>query len=400
MGDRTHIQQGWRRTGLWLAVVALFGLIPRPLLAAEEGEGNENISEVLIHHTADGYYVALEPFVTIELPRIFLVQTSEGSWRLDAFGSTASALHSGRYVADYEGHRYESSAELEELIAAHHHLYAELHPREGELVLDLSITRHYVFGLIAALLVLALFIPVAQRYRKGIGRTTAPRGVLQNLAEVFIVFVRDEIARPNIGEKADRFLPYLLTAFFFILFCNLLGLVPNLGAATSNLAVTGVLALFTFIIGTIYASKDHWKHIFWPPGVPVFVKPILIPVEIMGLFTRHAALAIRLFANMTAGTLVILSLIGLIFMINALFGALAAWMSTLPSVLLTLFISAIKLLVAFIQAYVFTLLSALFIGMSVAEHDHEHHEHEEEAGNETVVHAVPTSDGARVVVHG
>ncbi len=213
-------------------------------------------------------------------------------------------------------------------------------------MLDLSITRHYVFGLIAALLVLALFIPVAQRYRKGVGRATAPRGVLQNLAEVFIVFVRDEIARPNIGEKADRFLPYLLTAFFFILFCNLLGLVPNLGAATSNLAVTGVLALFTFIIGTIYASKDHWKHIFWPPGVPVFVKPILIPVEIMGLFTRHAALAIRLFANMTAGTLVILSLIGLIFMINALFGALAAWLSTLPSVLLTLFISAIKLLVA------------------------------------------------------
>jgi len=239
---------------------------------------------------------------------------------------------------------------------------------------------------------------VAQRYRKGIGRTTAPRGVLQNLAEVFIVFVRDEIARPNIGEKADRFLPYLLTAFFFILFCNLLGLVPNLGAATSNLAVTGALALFTFIIGTIYASKDHWKHIFWPPGVPVYVKPILIPVEIMGLFTRHAALAIRLFANMAAGTLVILSLIGLIFMINALFGALAAWLSTLPSVLLTLFISAIKLLVAFIQAYVFTLLSALFIGMSVAEHGHEHHEHEED--NEPVVHAVPTSDEARVAVHG
>ena len=119
----------------------------------------------------------------------------------------------------------------------------------------------------------------------------------------------------------------------------------------------------------------------------------------MGLFTRHAALAIRLFANMTAGTLVILSLIGLIFMINALFGALAAWLSTLPSVLLTLFISAIKLLVAFIQAYVFTLLSALFIGMSVAEHGHEHHEHEEE-GNETVVHAVPTSDEAQVAVHG
>ena len=382
------VNSKWYRAELWLAVV-LGGLLLPPLqaVASEATEGNENVSEVLLHHTVDGYYLSLDPIAIIELPRLFLVRTPEGSWRLDAFGSTAAALRSGRYVADYEEHRYASPAELEALIEAHHHLDAALHPREGELVLDLSITRHYVFGLLAALLVLGLFLPVAQRYRKGIGRTTAPRGVLQNLAEVFIVFVRDEIARPNIGEKADRFLPYLLTAFFFILFCNLLGLVPNLGAATANLSVTGVLALFTFIIGTIYASKDHWKHILWPPGVPVYIKPMLIPVEILGMFTRHVALAIRLFANMAAGTLVILSLIGLIFMINALFGALAAWLSVLPSVLLTLFILAIKLLVAFIQAYVFTLLSALFIGMAVAEHAHEHHEHEEE-GSETVVHAV------------
>lgn len=381
-----------RWVGLWV-VVGLLGLLPRPLWAAEAVEEEANISEVLLHHTADGYYVALEPFALWELPRLFLIRTGEGAWRLDIFGSTASALRSGRYVADYEGHLYEAPAALEELIATHRHLYAELYPREGELVLDLSITRHYVFGLIAAVLVLGLFIPVAQRYRKGIGRTTAPQGVLQNIAEVLIVFVRDEIARPNIGKKADRFLPYLLTAFFFILFCNLLGLVPNLGAATSNLAVTGVLALFTLMIGTIYASKDHWKHIFWPPDVPVFVKPLLIPVEVMGLFTRHTALAIRLFANMTAGTLVILSLISLIFMINALFGALTAWLSALPSVLLTLFISAIKLIVAFIQAYVFTLLSALFIGMSVAAHGHEPQGHEETAGETVVVHAVPDEAG-------
>ncbi len=395
MGNPTVFSYStWWRVGLWCAAI-LWNLGPRPGLAAEEGD--ENISEVLIHHTVDGYYIALEPIATIELPRLFLLRTAEGSWRLDAFGSTASALHSGRYVANYEGHRYTAADELEELIATHRHLYAELYPRDGELVLDLSITRHYVFGLLSALLVAGFFIPVARRYRKGTGRTTAPRGIWQNLAEVFIVFVRDEIARPNIGEKADRFLPYLLTAFFFILFSNLLGLIPNLGAATSNLAVTGVLALFTFVIGTIYASKDHWRHIFWPPGVPVFVKPILIPVEIMGLFTRHAALAIRLFANMSAGTLIILSLIGMIFIIHALFGALAAWLSTLPSVLLTLFISAIKLLVAFIQAYVFTLLSALFIGMSVAEHAHEHAEHEEE-GAAPVVHAVPTAGETRTVL--
>jgi F-type H+-transporting ATPase subunit a len=175
------------------------------------------------------------------------------------------------------------------------------------------------------------------------------------------------------GDKYERFLPFLLTAFFFILFANLFGLVPYGAAATSNIMVTGVLAFFTFIIGQIYASADHWKHIFWPPGVPVLVKIILIPVEFLGLFTKHIALAIRLFANMTAGTLVILSLLALIFIVNSLFGDVAAMLASPFSVLLTLFISLVKLLVAFIQAYVFAMLSALFIGMAIEEHhDHEH----------------------------
>jgi F-type H+-transporting ATPase subunit a len=159
--------------------------------------------------------------------------------------------------------------------------------------------------------------------------------------------------------------------------------VPYGAAATSNLAVTGMLALFTFVIGQVYASKDHWKHLLLgPPEVPVLVRIILVPVEILGLLTRHFALAIRLFANMAAGALVIFSLLGLVFIMNVTFGPGAAYGAAVPSILLTVFISLVKLLVAFIQAYVFTILSSLFIGMSVEEHHHDEH-HDDEYAHDT-----------------
>jgi F-type H+-transporting ATPase subunit a len=225
-------------------------------------------------------------------------------------------------------------------------------------------------------------------YRAGIGRDTEPRGLFQNLFETLVMFVRDEIVRPNLGPKSDRYLPYLLTAFFFILTCNLLGLVPFGATATSNIMVTAVLATFTFVLTQLGGTRDYWKHILWPPGVPTFVKPILIPVEILGLFTKPFALAVRLFANMTAGHLVILSLIGLIFAFNNLFGPSAGYGVAPVSVAFSLFIYLLELLVAFIQAYVFTMLSALFIGMAVTEHGHEHHEEHTHALPEPVREAV------------
>ncbi|HEX7071711.1 MAG TPA: F0F1 ATP synthase subunit A, partial [Rhodothermales bacterium] len=152
-------------------------------------------------------------------------------------------------------------------------------------------------------------------------------------------------------------------------------LVPFGVTATSNLMITAVLATITFLITQFSASKDHWLHVLWPPGVPAFVKPILIPVEILGLFTKPFALAIRLFANMTAGHLVILSLIGLIFSFAQMFGDSFGYGVAPVSVAFSLFIYLLEILVAFIQAYIFTMLSALFIGMAVAEHGHEH-EHE------------------------
>jgi F-type H+-transporting ATPase subunit a len=214
------------------------------------------------------------------------------------------------------------------------------------------------------------------------------------MMEVMVVFIRDEVAKPNIGPKYQKFLPYLLTAFFFILTANILGLVPYAGAATSNIAVTLVLAVTTFGIGLIYGTADHYKHLLLgPPDAPVLIRIILVPVEILGLITRHAALAIRLFANMIGGSLIIFSLIGLVFIMNTLFGGLAAYGAGIISTGFTVFVLLLKLVVAFIQAYVFTILSALFIGMSVEEHGHEEDEHEHERRDESAVTPVLEGDG-------
>jgi F-type H+-transporting ATPase subunit a len=361
-----------RLPALALALVSVMMIsISSPVLAAAEGEELDTVE-----HTADGVYLDFAPFGSIELPRILLVRNDEGM-RLDAFANTTAALQSGMYTLVHEsedGHieHVSDEAVLAQMIAGKVHLHSSIAPAEGEIVVDFSVTRHLVFGILAALITLIVFITLARQYATGRGCESAPRGIFQNMFESAVIFVRDEIAKPNIGDKYPRFLPFLLTAFFFILFSNILGLVPFGGAATSNISVTLVLALFTFVLGQFHASKDHWKHIFWPPGVPFAIKFILIPVEFIGLFTKHAALAIRLFANMMAGSLVILSLIGLIFTFNSIFGGVVAWGVTPVSLLMTLFISFVKLLVAFIQAYVFTMLSALFIGMAVAEHaEHE-----------------------------
>ncbi len=342
-------------------------MVPAAALASEDEETLDPI-----HHSSDGNYLDFEPFGKIELPRIFLVRRADGSLGLDVFGSTHAAFESGQYVALEAGQETEPEAHEEEREAGGHESYLDATPVPvaGEIVIDFSITRHLVFAWIAALMALLLFISLARKYGRGVGRDTAPRGVLQNMFEALIIFVRDEIARPNLGHKYKKYLPYLLTVFFFILFCNLLGLLPFGITATSNLMLTAVLAIITFVLTQLGGTKDYWMHIFWPPGVPTFVKPILIPVEILGLFTKPFALAIRLFANMTAGHLIILSLLGLIFTFNNLFGAAAGYVVSPISVAFSIFIYLLELLVAFIQAYIFTMLSALFIGMAVEEHAH------------------------------
>jgi len=376
-----------------LVALLVLGLGPAatamPAEAAEKGEVTLEgiVNNVILGHATDGYYLNFKPFANVELPRIMLVRTADGTIDVEVYGSTKSMLRNGPYgvaghgdgASDGHGELITEGEELEGAIAADAHLHSSVQRAEGSVVLDLSISRHFVFGLLSMLVVLGVFLPLARRYKQGVGRTEAPHGVFQNMMEVLVVFIRDEIAKPNIqGEKWRTFLPYLLTAFFFILVANILGLVPYAGAATSNVAVTGVLAVMTFVIVLLYSSKDHYKELFTgPPDAPVLVRIIFVPIEIVGLIMRHLALAIRLFANMMGGALIIFSLIGLIFIMNILFGQVAAVGTVIISIGFTVFILLLKLLVAFIQAYVFTILSALFIGMAVEEHHHEEHEEDD-----------------------
>ena len=236
---------------------------------------------------------------------------------------------------------------------------------EANIPLDFSITKTVAGLFFSCLVGLLLFIGLSRSYRKtGISH---PQGI-QGFLEPVILFVRDDIAIPNIGkDKYEKFIPYLLTAFFFILINNLIGLVPfppPFGAnVTGNIAVTMTLALFTFTVTQISSKKQYWKHIFATPGVPFWLLPIMVPVEILGMFTKPFALTIRLFANITAGHIIILSLIGLIFV----FKSLVALPITIPFVI---FMNCLELFVAFLQAYVFTLLSALFIGQAVVDDHH------------------------------
>ncbi len=408
------------RTPLRLALLALLAVsVTGPAWAAGEGEDLD-----AVHHTSDGNYLDFSPFPKRELPRLFVVRRADGSLGFDAFGSSTAAVASGSYaiaghgggghgegdasdltpgIENDEGDRgpglpveelAEANAEeiLGEGVEAESPYDAVLIATNGaDIVLDLSITRHLVFIFLAVTLLLVLFLPTAAKYKRGVGRTSAPKGVLQNMLETIIIYIRDEVARPNLGDKTDRFLPYLLTVFFFILACNLLGLIPFGATATANITVTAVLAIVTFVVTQFAGTKDYWGHIFNPPGVPLIVKPILVPIEFMGLFTKPFALAVRLFANMTAGHLVILNLIGLIFIIGKM-SSTAGWAVVVPSVLLTLAIYFLEVLVAFIQAYVFTILSALFIGMATAEHEHDH-DHAEDHGLTAHDAAVTTSNG-------
>ena len=208
---------------------------------------------------------------------------------------------------------------------------------------------------------------MAKRYQQK--PLVSPKGV-QSVFEPIILFIRDEIARPNIGEgKYEKFMPYLLTVFFFIWFNNLLGLLPGAANLTGNISVTMVLALFTFVITTFVGTKDYWRHIYNTPGVPWWLKipiPLMPLVEFISILTKPFSLMIRLFANITAGHIVIMSLIALVFIFESVYvGPI--------SILFGLFMNMVELLIAFIQAFVFTLLSAIYFGMAVEEHHHEEH---------------------------
>lgn len=328
----------------FIALLFLVGFSTPSFASEAETDTTEfNASEVILHHVLDDHvwHFFDGHHGTWFLP--IIVYSSEKG--LDIF-SSRNFYDEHHNLVEFNGYKLEHS----------HITLAD----SGKAVLDISITKNVAMLLINATLLLIVFFSVANAYKKNVGK--APKGI-QSFFEPIIVFVRDEIVKPNIGHHYEKYLPYLLTLFFFILFGNFLGLLPGAGNMTGNIAVTLTLAVFTFILTNVSGNKAYWGHIFWTPGVPLALRPIIMLVEVIGIFTKPFSLTIRLFVAITAGHIVLLSLICLAFIFKSVYVGAAAS-------LMVLFINLIELLVAGIQAYVFTLFTSLYIGMATAEHEH------------------------------
>ena len=350
-----------------IALAAMLMALPLTSRAEEAAEGFEPGSMIIGHvtdahswHMFDYVKDGEEHAVAIPLPVILI---NDG--HVDVFSS--AKFHHGH--ADYKGYRLVGGgATKEEIMCV---------DAEGNLTgakpVDLSITKTSAAIMIAVVLLIVIIFIAKAGYKKRPNQ--APKGI-QSLVEMLVVFVRDSIVRPMIGEKHYRhYLPYLLTLFFFIFFCNILGLIPFFPAGaniTGNIAVTATLAVITFFITNISGNKHYWVDIFNTPGVPAWLKvfPLMPLVELVGVFTKPVVLMIRLFANMTAGHIVILGFMVIIFIMSNLFGAAVGGGVSVISIFFSVFISLLECLVAYIQAFVFTMLTALYIGMAVAEPHH------------------------------
>jgi len=357
-----------RTTGILLIFILLFSFNSSFALSGstEEAAGQvdtpDEINDYIRHHLQDSHYFTLWTngktghHIGFPLP-VILIDEGLHFFMASKFhhGETV-AESNGKYYKLYHGKVYETNAEGEITLDDHNH------PTNAK-PLDISITKGVVGMLLAALLLLLGFGSLAKNYKS----STLPKG-FGRVLEPLVIYVRDEIARPNISaSKYEKYMPYLLTVFFYIWILNLLGLTPLGFNVTGNIAITACLAIFTFIIVQFSGNKEYWKHIFWMPGVPIPMKIVLMPIEILGMFTKPFALMLRLFANMTAGHFVVMSLIALMVTMKSQFGAIG---SSSMAFALAFFITIIELLVAFLQAYIFTMLSALFIGMATEEHDH------------------------------
>jgi len=350
-----------RLKSLLVAVLGLFFTVFSLSVKANEEAGEKALdpAKVIMEHIQDAHDFhfftmkkadGTEFHASIPLP-VILYSQAKG---LVVFSS--SQFHHGH--ASYQGYKLEEN---------------KIHSEDpAEVFYDLSITKNVVQMLIALTLLVVLLIGVANKYKKGQGVTTAPKG-WQNAIEPVITFVRDEVAKPNLGGKYAKYLPYLLTVFFFILINNIFGLLPGSANVTGNIAFTVVLGVISFFVILFSTNKHFWAHIFWFPGVPLPVRIfIMLPVELLGVFTKPFALIVRLFANMVAGHIIILSFITLIFIFGSM-SAVAGWGFSPLSVAFAVFIYLIEIMVAFIQAFIFTNLTAVFIGQAFEGGHDDHH---------------------------
>lgn len=284
---------------------------------------------------------------------------------LKVFMSTEDFVYKGAVVENGGQHYKYYHGKIYKTDAAGTISYDEHHHPTNEKPFDISITKNVVGLLLATVLLFLGFTALARTYKAS--PNNLPKGIARAL-EPLVIYVRDEMARPNIGEKKyKKYMPYLLSVFFLIFLLNLLGLTPLGLNVTGNISITVCLALFTFLYVNFSGNADYWKHIFWMPGVPWPMKIVLAPIEVLGMFTKPFSLLIRLFANITAGHSVVMGLIAVAFVMKQTLttpGAVGV------SFLLTLFLTVLELLVAFLQAFIFTMLSSLFIGSAVEEHDH------------------------------
>ncbi len=318
----------------------------------------EQIKEDIKHHLHDSHSFHITKGIEFPLPVIL--------WDNGLHVFSSSKFEEGNGVVESNGNYYAISH-------GNGHIYKTdasgkiEHDEKGfetnEKPLDFSITKNVFMIMVVGLIMFLLFSGLSKSYAKNGGIAKGPG----RFFEPIVLFIRDEIAIPNIGEKHyKRYMPYLLTIFFFIWFVNLFGLTPLGVNLTGNIAITSALAILTYLITTFSGNKNYWKHIFWMPDVPVFMKIVLAPIELLGTLIKPFALTMRLYANMFAGHVVLMSIIGLMFIYKS-------WVGSSLSFGLAFGLSILELLVAALQAYIFTVLSALYFGMAVEEH----HEHEE-----------------------
>lgn len=336
---------------------------------SEEEQMSAEVKEVIQHHMADDYHYIFfsdknkEKHYGFALP-VILIDNG-----LHVF--CASEFHHGEKIVEKGGQYYKLyHSKIYKTDQVGTIYYDDKHFVSNEKPWDFSITKNVINIFLAGIILLLIFGAMAKGYRKSL----VPKGVAKFL-EPIVMYVKDEIAIPNIGEKHyKRFMPYLLTVFFFIWLMNILGMTPLGVNVTGNITITFALAIFTFLITNLSGKKTYWTHIFDPLGssmpwiakIPLYI--LLIPIEVLGIFIKPFSLMIRLFANISAGHIVMMSLIGLIFILKS-------WVGGPLTFGLTFFITIIEFFVALLQAYVFTILSALYFGFAVEEH------HETEAAH-------------------